>query len=163
MFVRMLVLVALCIPAGLASDQDKRALVEEMLTVTKPEKMMDQAMQQASAMMQHQMQAMNVPADMKPKADQMSQEMMSYVKEKLDWATLKPQFVEIYMDVFTEDELRSVVTFYKSPAGQALLNKMPQLMQRTMTMMQAQMADLPQRMQEMAAKLQAEEKKQVKP
>jgi hypothetical protein len=164
--VRMLVLAALFLPAGLASDQDKRALVEEMLTVTHPEKMMDQAMQQVSAMTQQQLQAMNVPADAKPLADQMSAEMMTYVREKLDWTKLKPQFVDIYMDVFTEDELRQVVTFYKSPGGQALLNKMPQLMQRSMVMMQGLMADLPAHMQEMTAKMQKqieEKQKQAAP
>jgi hypothetical protein len=162
----MLLVLALFIPAGLASDMDKRALAEELMAVMHPEKMIDQAMQQVSAIAQQQMQAMNIPADMKSSSDQMNQEMMTYVREKLDWAKLKPQFVDMYADVFTEDELRQVVTFYKSPGGQALLSKMPQLMQRSMTMMQGLMADLPAHMQEMTAKMkkQIEEKqKQEKP
>ena len=163
MFVtRMLLVLALFIPAGLASDIE---VVEELMAVMHPEKMIDQAMQQVSAIAQQQMQAMNIPADMKSSSDQMNQEMMTYVREKLDWAKLKPQFVDMYADVFTEDELRQVVTFYKSPGGQALLSKMPQLMQRSMTMMQGLMADLPAHMQEMTAKMkQIEEKqKQEKP
>ncbi|MGA3026293.1 MAG: DUF2059 domain-containing protein [Bryobacteraceae bacterium] len=164
--VRILVLAALLIPAGLASDQDRRALAEELMTVMHPEKLVDQAIQQVSSMMQQQIRSMKVPADAQASADQMSQEMMSYVREKLDWAKLRPQFVDMYADVFTEDELRQVVAFYKSPGGQAFLSKSPQLMQRSMVMMQGQMADLPARMQEMTAKIQKqieEKQKQAAP
>jgi hypothetical protein len=161
-----LILAALFLPAGLASDQDKRALAEEMLTVTHPEKMIDQVMQQIPAMMQQQIRAMKVPEDMKPKIDRMLQDETTYMREKLDWTKLKPQFVDIYSDVFTEEELRQIVAFYKSPGGQAFLNKTPQVMQRSMALTQSLMADFPAHIQETIAKMKKEiedKQEQAKP
>ena len=152
---RIILVTALLLPsAATAADQDNRkALAEELVSIMQPEKMVNQTMEQVSAVMKQQMQSMDIPASMKAETDRMAQEMMAYVKEKLDWSKLKPQYVDMYADVFTEDELRQVVTFYKSPGGQAFLNKTPQLMQRSMAMMQGVLSDLPQRMQEMAQKI----------
>jgi len=159
---RMLVLIALCIPAGMAADQDKRALAEELMAVMHPEKMMDQVMNQLSGTVRQQLQTMNVPEDTKPLVDQMMQDEMTYLRDKLDWTKLKPQFVDMYADVFTEGELREIVAFYKSPGGQAFLDKTPVLTQRSITMMQALMTDLPAHLEEMNARLrkQIEEKRE---
>ncbi|MGD0620352.1 MAG: DUF2059 domain-containing protein [Bryobacteraceae bacterium] len=160
---RIIVVLALFIPAGLAADQDKRALAEEVLTLTHPEKMIDQIMDQMSNMVHQQMQGMNVPDDKKALVDQVAQEEMSYIREKLDWAKLKPAYVDIYADIFTEEELRQVADFYKSPGGQAFLNKMPQVVQRSMTMAQGLMADLPSHLEEMTNKLKKQLEEQDKP
>jgi uncharacterized protein len=72
----------------------------------------------------------------------------------------------MYADVFTEDELRQVVAFYKSPGGQAFLDKTPQLMQRSIAMMQGLMADIMPHLQEMTSKMQKqidEKRQQEKP
>ena len=55
---------------------------------------------------------------------------------------LKPMFVQIYAELFTEEEINGIVSFYKSPAGKAMIEKMPQMMQRMMPMMQKLMGDL---------------------
>jgi hypothetical protein len=45
----------------------------------------------------------------------------------LDWKALGPAIIDIYTQTFTEQELDAIVTFYKTPAGIALLDKMPQI------------------------------------
>jgi hypothetical protein len=75
--VRMLVVAALFLPAGVAADQDKRALADELLTVMRSEKLIDQTMQQVSTSMQQQVDAMNIPPDMKSASDQMNQDLMA--------------------------------------------------------------------------------------
>lgn len=56
----------------------------------------------------------------------------SSVREAL--AVVAPEYLEkaahIYAETFTEDELRRTVEFYETPAGQAMLAKMPLLMPR---------------------------------
>ena len=47
----------------------------------------------------------------------------------LSWGALEPGFVHIYADEFTDSELDDIIAFYRSPAGQALIAKQPQLAQ----------------------------------
>ena len=49
------------------------------------------------------------------------------IDAQLDWKALGPTIIDIYAQTFTEQELDVIVTFYKTPAGIALLDKMPQI------------------------------------
>ena len=42
--------------------------------------------------------------------------------------------------MFTEDELQDLIDFYKSPLGQKMLKKQPELMKATMQKMQVEMS-----------------------
>ena len=46
----------------------------------------------------------------------------------MSWDSLKADYARIYAEAFTEDELRQIITFYKTPAGQKAINKIPMLM-----------------------------------
>jgi hypothetical protein len=46
----------------------------------------------------------------------------------------------LYDEVYSEEQITGILAFYKSPAGQAFLNKMPLLVSKSMEM--RQMADL---------------------
>ncbi|GAB2872259.1 hypothetical protein GCM10027277_46890 [Pseudoduganella ginsengisoli] len=45
---------------------------------------------------------------------------------------LEAETVAIYARNFTEDEMKQVIAFYRSPVGAKMLTKMPQLMQESM-------------------------------
>jgi hypothetical protein len=45
------------------------------------------------------------------------------VATKYDWNKLEPAYEQIYVDLYTEQELDGILAFYKSPIGQALLSK----------------------------------------
>jgi hypothetical protein len=55
---------------------------------------------------------------------------------------LKPLYVKVFAETFTEEELDGMLSFYKSPAGKAMMEKMPQMMARMMPLMQQWMADM---------------------
>jgi hypothetical protein len=63
---------------------------------------------------------------------------------------MKTMLVQVYADTYTEEEVDGILAFYKSPAGQAMLQKMPQLMQRSMAVSQQLMSDLMPEIQKMA-------------
>jgi hypothetical protein len=74
-----------------------------------------------------------------------------FYQEQLAWDVLEPEYTQLYLDVFTEKELRDMITFYESPLGQAMLAKMPVLMQKssalTAARVQAAMPKLMERLQ----------------
>ncbi len=55
---------------------------------------------------------------------------------------IRPVVIQTYDETYTEDEIDGILAFYRSPAGKAFLAKTPQLMNRTMTLMQQQMASV---------------------
>ncbi len=86
----------------------------------------------------------------------MQTKMANVMKEELTWAKYEPMFVQIYSDSFTQEEIDSIIAFYRTPGGQALVKKMPVVMQRTMQMVQQQMGPLMQKFQTIAQECQAE-------
>ena len=49
------------------------------------------------------------------------------IDAQLGWKALEPAITDLYANTFTEQELDAIVAFYKTPAGAALLDKMPQI------------------------------------
>ncbi len=76
---------------------------------------------------------------------------------------LEPMYVRVYQKSFTQGEVDGMIAFYKTPAGQAVINKMPVVMQNTMNEVQQMMAPAVQRIQRMQqdviAEMQAEKGK----
>jgi hypothetical protein len=117
---------------------------------------MKQAMQQAK-------QGQHITPDVERDIERREAEIMSGLKEILDWNKLEPMYVRVYQKSFTQSEVDGLIAFYKTPAGQALINKMPVVMQNTMNEMQELMNPMLQRMQrmqqEVVAEIQAQKQK----
>jgi hypothetical protein len=47
------------------------------------------------------------------------------IDAQLGWETMQARFTDIFAKNFTEEQLDSIIAFYKSPAGVALLETMP--------------------------------------
>ena len=81
--------------------------------------------------------------------------MQTFLKEQMDWSALEPEFTRIYMEVFTEKELRDIIAIYQTPAGQMMLAKMPVLLVKTNEFTQRRLqAGLPVLMQRLQAAMQ---------
>jgi hypothetical protein len=58
---------------------------------------------------------------------------------RAQWRKLQPAYVKAYAEVYSADELRALIAFYKSPIGQAYLDKLPEL-ERKLPRIQAVLA-----------------------
>jgi hypothetical protein len=94
--------------------------------------------------------------------DQRRDESVSLMKELLDWKKLEPMYVRIYQKSFTQPEVDGMLAFYKTPAGQAVISKMPTVMQSSIDEMQQLMGPVMEKIQrtqqDVAAELKAESK-----
>ncbi len=95
------------------------------------------------------------PARQKIEAKMMD-DMMGLVRTEYNWATLEPVMMDAYQKTFTEEEVTAMINFYATPAGQAAITKMPQLMQSVMAFSQARMQALLPRIRAIADKAQAD-------
>jgi hypothetical protein len=131
-WIAVLVVVLAVAPfAARADEASKTAKVKELFAVMHMEHSLDRM---RSAMEQQvQATAKNAPGteNMTPEKKKMQQEFvensMKVVDANFGWAVVEPAYVKLYSDAYTEAELDGILTFYKSPAGQAMLTKTPQV------------------------------------
>jgi len=130
-----------------ADDASKRTKVEQMLTVTKVDSLSQQMLAsvpdrvKAAASRQMMVQSASTPEQKKLTDDYLSQ-MQTIARSGATWVTLKPKIIDIYMASFTEPELDSILAFYKTPAGQTLITKTPEVSGKTIETLQSAVSAL---------------------
>ncbi|MBI3286233.1 MAG: DUF2059 domain-containing protein [Burkholderiales bacterium] len=82
--------------------------------------------------------------------DKFQARMMAIFKETMSWDKLEPMFVEIYSTTLTQEDVDGIIVFYKSPAGQSFISKMPVIMQHSMGMMQKMMTPMQEKIMQAA-------------
>jgi hypothetical protein len=129
----------LCYSSSVRADEaSKSAKAEELLQLTQGDqmlKMMEPMMKGMVAQMDKDM-----SAEQRAKVGEMQGKMMALIAVRLSKA--KPALVKVYTDTYTEEEIDGILAFYKSPVGKAFLQKMPEVMQRSMPVMMQMMGDL---------------------
>lgn len=149
-----------------AAHQPSEASIKQLLEVAQARKLADSVMTQMDNFMQQAMaqatQGQTIPAKVQKQIDQGRSEMMALMKELLDWNKLEPMYVRIYQKNFTQAEVDGMIVFYKTPAGAAVINKMPTVMQNAMDEMQQLMGPVMQKIQQTQQAVSAEMKAQSK-
>ena len=134
-----------------AAEASKFAKAEELLNLTQTDQMMKSFLEPMKGVLTAQMNKTDMPAEKRAKANEMQGKIMALIADRLSEA--KPALVKIYTDTYTEEEIDGILAFYKSPAGKALLQKMPQVMQRSMPVMMQLMGDLQPEIKKMTEEL----------
>lgn len=52
------------------------------------------------------------------------------ISEAMAWKAVKEEWIDLYVDVFTEEDVAALLEFYQSPVGRKSLEMTPELMQR---------------------------------
>ena len=120
--------------------------VEALLAVTKTEAIMDSMYGSIEQMMrqgvQQSVQGKTLSSEQQRILDAVPARFVAVMREEFNWAKMKPMYVQLYRDTFEQEEIDGLVAFYRSPTGQAFVNKMPLVMQKAMAMAQSQMQTL---------------------
>ena len=151
-------LLFLCSSVGYAQSQPASdESIRHLLEVTHASKLLDTVMAQMDSAMKTGMeQALGERmAALSPEQQQTMQNMQTQMaaifKDTLTWDKLEPVYLKIYRETFTQDEVDGMLAFYNTPAGQALITKMPQALQRTMVEMQQNIGPILQRIRVLQA------------
>ena len=153
-------------PSPTPAPPPTEASIKQLLEVAQAHKLIDSVMAQMENLMQQAIaqatRGQQVPAKVQKDIDQRRAELVVMMKELLDWKKLEPMYVRIYQKTFTQQEVDGMIAFYKTPAGQAVINKMPYAMQNTVDEMQGLMGPVMQKMQQMQQDVVAEMKAETK-
>jgi len=154
----------LALPICSAADAPpSEASIKQLLQVSHVRTLLDSMTNQMDALIKNAMaqaaQGQQVAPDVQKEIDRVQAEVKSEMKSILDWSKLEPMYVRIYQKSFNQQEIDGMLAFYKTPTGQAVLSKMPLVLQNTMTevqqLMQPMMQHLQEKQHEIAGKVQA--------
>ncbi len=121
-----------------ADEASKSAKAEELLQLTQSDQMLKTMEPMMKGMLAQA--GKDMTAEQRAKAGDLQEKMLTLVAANLNKA--KPALAKVYTDTYTEDELDGILAFYKSPAGKAFIQKMPEVMQRSMPVMMQMIGDL---------------------
>jgi hypothetical protein len=127
-------------------DAGKQAKVEELFDAMHMDRTMEQMIAAVDGMIEQTIQTT-------PGVNQMTEQQRALIKDftgkamklshdALSWKSLEPEYVKIYGAEYTTEEIEAITAFYKSPAGQTMLSKTPELMKESMKVVQARMVEM---------------------
>lgn len=150
-----------------ADEAGKTAKVEELFKLTRMDETIRRGMalvaNQAKSGVLNQLTGIKPSAEMQKELDSFVDKMTAVITEWMSWENLKPAYTQAYAEAYTEAELDDIIAFYKSPGGQAMVNKSMLLMSKSSEIAQKQMmgaqAEIQALMKEAMAKVTAAEPK----
>lgn len=129
-----LLAIAQSVSAAPATDES----VETLLSVTKAESMVDAMLSNLTPIMRQGMaQALSgkpVSPAQQQVLDAMPAKFTNIMRDEMSWSKMKPQYIRIYQESFSQEDVEGFIAFYRSPAGQSYIDKMPIVMQKSMAM-----------------------------
>lgn len=132
---------------------EQRAAAEELLKSSSVEKMMTESFNNVLEGQSRQLEGMQIPDDQKAKFAEMQKRSAEIIKEELSWEKIKEDVISAYVESFTQEELKGLVDFYNSPLGKKLIEKQPELMDKTMALAETRMDALRPRMAALATEI----------
>ena len=163
---RFVAVMLISLYAGLCAAQSttpaSEASIKELLNVMGARQLVDSMLPQLQSMMKNTTQQAlhgQTPTPEQQKVlETMQNKVMTIYKEQMTWEKLEPMYVRIYQATFSQSELDGMLGFYRSPAGQAMVKKMPLALQNSMTEMQKLMTPMMKAIEDAAREVRSAEK-----
>lgn len=121
----ILAVTAICLAAicGRASADEKshRAAAEDFLKAAEMDKSFDRMIDQS----------IDVQVKANPQLAKLKPVLKKFMGEHFNYALLKDDLIKLHMEQFTEEELKEIAAFYRTPTGKKTVEKMPTLFQKS--------------------------------
>ena len=139
------------VPAAERPSEDSvRQLLQVMHAKTIVEQISAQMDGYFSNIINQQLGNKTLSAEDQKKVDEGRARMKELMGKLLSWDSMEPIYLTTYENSFTQSEIDSMIGFYGSPAGQAVIAKLPLAMQNAMGAMQGQIKELIPQIQQVA-------------
>lgn len=141
-FLSMALLLGLAPFAG-ADEASRLAKAEEFVRLSKLDEMIQHSMKQSMAQLRsgvlQQTFGLKPVPEVKEELTDLENRLEKLMFQIFAWDAIGPAFVKLYAEAFTDEELDGMVAFYRSPAGQAMARKSPELMNKVNEISQQRM------------------------
>ncbi|MCP3965441.1 MAG: DUF2059 domain-containing protein [Lentisphaerae bacterium] len=160
--------IALSVSAAAPKDKKRMAMTEkEKAALTFLTTMRVEQRMQRSFEMVKKMQMGIVSNTLKGVKDQdiankVNSQVLDMVRKEFSWDNFKDDFMKIYANVYTLDEMQKMTEFFQSKTGQAFLDKSPMVQQQMMPLVQKKVMALIPKVQKLTKECMAKEMKAAK-
>jgi len=103
-----------------------------------------------TSLLQKSLDGQSLTAEQQQSVDRMLVKLHDMMKDYLNWDSMETMYQDIYGKTFTQSEVDGMISFYSSPAGHAVVVKLPLVMQNTLAATQQRMQALLPKIQQMA-------------
>lgn len=136
-----------------ADDASRHAKAKELLSLLHMDRMMQQVMdgmmQQMSATTKQLAGDHPMTPEDQAKIDAFQKKVFDLVFSQVSWKAMEPDYADLYAKNFSDEELDGIIAFYKSPAGLAMVDKLPALTTQAMQLAQTRMAAIQPQLKQM--------------
>lgn len=137
--------------------------IKELFDLLNMRSMLGQLADQADAMVRSSiddtLRGRTLSPEQQGMVDELTKRTSQLVRDSISWDSLEPMIADVYQKSLSEEELQGMIAFYRTPAGVALIAKMPLITRNTMIAVQERqktlMANLQQILQDTLADLKA--------
>lgn len=137
----LMVLLLSCIATAAMAEEpkpEKAQAAKAVLEAGNTRIMLEQARDKITTMAEQNLLRM-VPEGRDAMMQRYMERVENILDESLDWPTMKERMLAVYTRTFTLEELKDMAAFYRTPTGQSIMEKMPQVMQASMQLSEQQM------------------------
>ena len=138
-----------------ATEVGKKASIEQLLTLMHADTVIDTVYNQMGQVMQRMSKQLRIKPNEQVIFNQYSSQMVSLMKNEMNWKKMKAPMVAIYQKHFTEKEIQDMIAFYKTDTGKSKKKKLPIVMNDSMMMTQKMMRSLFPKIQKISQELHA--------
>lgn len=115
-----LILISVTHSSQAATDSATQKQVETLFRLTQMEKKIDESVESVLQLQLRQ----------NPQLSKHQSEVKAFFEKHIGWNAMKGDITNMYMQTFSEDELKAINDFYITPAGQKVITALPQLVQQ---------------------------------
>lgn len=148
----------LLLPLSAFGDQ-KSELAREIMELTNIKQMLEQLKGQVKQMEHQLLGQYEIPEDKKEIFAEYQNRLNDKVFEIMSYEEMEAEYLDLFTSTYTIDELKGLVAFYKSPVGQSMIKKQPQIIEKAMLMSQKRLKVLIPELQKIAAEFEQALKK----
>jgi len=126
--INIALLLLLSMSVGFANSSDEKvAASKELMQLFQLEKYYDQVFDQAAFLEMEKFRESEDSKEAYSLAMEKMDEIIAKTKKKFTWQSLEEMLIEVYMEVYTTEEIKGLVAFYKTPLGQKFISKKAEL------------------------------------
>ena len=124
--------------------------IEKLLVLTDAQKLCDSALSDTDKIIETTLRPLlqvdGITPEKRKTLESFLNQYKTIIREEFSWQKTLPDYISIYRDIFTEEEIQSLIAFYESPTGQMLVRKTPLIMDKMNDVLNQKMATIINRM-----------------
>ena len=125
--------------------------IEKLLVLTDARTLCDSALADTDAIIETTLRPLlkteGITAEKRQMLESFLNQYKTIVREEFSWQKTLPDYIRIYREIFTEEEIQSLIAFYESPTGQMFVRKTPLIMDKMNDVLSMKMTVIINRMQ----------------